>query len=229
MATADGFADAVERSLREVNGRGDADEILRSIVEVAAANLPGLEHVGVSLAHRDGRIETVARSDDLVRRLDSLQYEFGEGPCLHTVQAGATTVVEHLRHDQRWPRFVPAAARLGLRSQLAVRLYDDQQIVGGLNLYSTTSDTIDHDTVRLAELFATHAAYTLGHRRTEDELREALATRRTIGIAIGMLMERHGIDEHAAFRFLVRVSSTTNTKLREVAERLVAEPGHRER
>src|SRR4051812_40845021 len=50
-------------------------------------------------------------------------------------------VAPRIHHDPRWPRDVPAAVELGLRSQLAVKLYlDDQGTLGGLNLYSTTSD-----------------------------------------------------------------------------------------
>ena len=34
-------------------------------------------------------------------------------------------------------------------------------------------------------------------------------------------MERDGIDEDAAFAFLVRASSTSNTKLRSIAQEMV--------
>ena len=61
----------------------------------------------------------------------------------------------------------------------------------------------------------------MGHRRTVDGLVKALATRKLIGAAIGITMERYQIDEEHAFKFLVRVSQTGNIKLRDVADQIV--------
>ena len=42
-----------------------------------------------------------------------------------------------------------------------------------------------------------------------------------IGQAIGILMERYEMDEERAFAFLVRASSQSNIKLRDLAAELV--------
>ena len=52
-------------------------------------------------------------------------------------------------------------------------------------------------------------------------LNEALQTRKVIGEAIGILMDRHAMTEDSAFAFLVRASSHANIKLRAVAQELV--------
>jgi AmiR/NasT family two-component response regulator len=36
-------------------------------------------------------------------------------------------------------------------------------------------------------------------------------------------MERHTIDEHAAFRYLTRVSQNSNVRIRDIAQTLVDE------
>ena len=54
-----------------------------------------------------------------------------------------------------------------------------------------------------------------------DQLGDALESRLVIGQALGILMERLDLDASSAFRFLVRVSSTSNRKLRDLAEELV--------
>lgn len=54
-----------------------------------------------------------------------------------------------------------------------------------------------------------------------DELKEALATNRAIGAAVGIIMERYDLDAEAALGFLKRVSSQHNRKLRELASELV--------
>jgi AmiR/NasT family two-component response regulator len=64
----------------------------------------------------------------------------------------------------------------------------------------------------------------LATARAEIEgLRDALKTRKVIGQAIGILMERHILDEDEAFAYLHRVSSHTNVKLRLVAAEIVAQ------
>jgi len=115
-----------------------------------------------------------------------------------------------------------------VRSQVAVRLFNDNQHVAGLNLYSTERDDVDESSGETARLFATHAAIILGHAQ-EDQLTRALQTRKTIGQAIGILMERYRIDADRAFQFLIRASSTSNVKLRDVAEEVVTSSTERYR
>ncbi len=195
---------------------------MQVVVETAQRSLPGVDHAGVSVTHRGGRVETVAGTDQLVWQLDELQYELNEGPCLDAIRKDPVVQVNCARHDQRWPAFIPRALSLGLRSQLAVRLYDDNDTLGALNLYSTTAEELDPEVPPLAELLATQAALAMGHTRKEQDLSAALTSRKTIGQAIGIVMERYALDEDRAFAFLTRVSQTTNTKLREVAADIVA-------
>jgi DNA-binding response OmpR family regulator len=54
------------------------------------------------------------------------------------------------------------------------------------------------------------------------QLRQALASNRTIGTAIGIVMARYGLASDRAFHTLVRISQQSNRKLREVAEEIVA-------
>lgn len=49
-----------------------------------------------------------------------------------------------------------------------------------------------------------------------------MASRQVIGTAVGIVMQRYEIDEARAFEFLVRTSSTSNVKLRTIAEDLVS-------
>jgi GAF domain-containing protein len=218
---------ALAEYARRINSPRGVDEQLDVIVHAARDYLPEIDHVGVSIAHRNGSVVTRASTDPMVLELDQLQYEFGEGPCLHAIEGDPVVIVQDARHEQRWPRFIPAAVRLGLRSQLGVRLYLDKTTRGGLNMYSVTSDTINPETEHLAEIFATQAALALGRVRSEENLNAALASRTVIGMALGILMERHNIDREAAFAYLTRTSSSRETKLREIAQELVDERLHR--
>jgi GAF domain-containing protein len=221
------IAVALSDAARTLNQGHDLGSTLQSIVAAAALSLPGISHAGISLSHRDGRFETLAASDSLVRDLDALQQQLGEGPCLHAIETEQVITVNHLRHEQRWPRFVPRAVALGLRAQMGLVLHADEHKLGGLNLYSTETDVIPPDVQHLAELFAAHAALALGFVRRDEELNSALASRKTIGQAIGIAMERFRVDEDQAFSYLRRVSSTTNTKLRDVAAEIVRQASER--
>lgn len=115
----------------------------------------------------------------------------------------------------------------GLRAQLAVGLYADGDSLGGINLYSTQADEIADEAVEIAELFAAQAAIALGRSREALQMHEALESRKVIGQALGLLMERYEMNEERAFQFLMRASSTSNTKLRDVAAELVATANER--
>lgn len=215
------IADALAQAARDINTPQDLEGTLDSIVVAAARSLPGIDHVGISIVTRKGEVETKAGTDQLVWELDALQYSLGEGPCLHAIEDEPVTLANDLRHEQRWPNFVPRAVRMGVKAQLGLRLYMDGETLGGLNLYATETDHIDPDVVHTAELFATHAAAALGRARREDQLNESLATRKAIGQAIGLVMERYEINEERAFQFLVRVSTTSNIKIRDIAQEII--------
>jgi GAF domain-containing protein len=224
-----GIADVLAQVAREINAPSTVDATLDRIVQTARRSLPGIDHVGVSVARRDGGIETRAATGDLVLELDQLQYTLDEGPCLYAIAAATVVRVDDAAHDHRWPKYMPEAVRRGLRSQLGVQLGLDGETLGGLNMYSTSVDRIDDEVLHSAELFAVHAALAMGRARTEEQLRSGLTTRTEIGEALGLLMERYSIDSDAAFAFLSRASSVNNTKLRDVAAEIVADADARYR
>ncbi len=200
-----------------------AEEMLQSVVDVAASSIPGFEWASVSLLERGGKQSTQAATDDLARDLDQLQYELGEGPCIDAMKEPRLVEVPRLRHDQRWPQYVPAAVERGVTAQLSIMLYldDDHSTLGGLNVYSTRTEDISDEASAMAELFATQAAVALGSNRRRLNLSEGMHSRQMIGQAVGILMERYQMDEAAAFRYLVRTSTTGNVRLRDVAESIV--------
>jgi len=139
-----------------------------------------------------------------------------------TLRDATVVASPRIASDPRWPHYVPAAVQLGLKAQLAVKLsLDDQGTVGGLNMYSTSTDKFDPQAPAIADLFATHAALALGQAREVDHVHQALRTREVIGQAMGLLMAQYRLDLDAAFAFLVRTSSRANIKVRDIAEQMV--------
>ena len=227
MLASSDFAQSIAEAARTLYQPRSLDATLQTIVEVACNSVPGFDHAGISTVEKNGTIETKACTSDLVLRLDAVQYEMREGPCSTVLQGTDAIAVSILQHEQRWPRYVPHAREAGVLSQMAAKLYLDENTLGGINFYSTTSDEVTDDARALTRLFATHAAIALGHAHERAALNEGLQTRRVIGQAIGILMERYEMDEDRAFAFLVRASSHRNIKLRNIAQELVDEANAR--
>ncbi len=183
---------ALSHAARTIGQARTSQETLQTIAETALLSIPSIEHVGVSVLDRKGNAVTKAATSDLVLELDELQYSLHEGPCVDSLRGATVVAAPRIRDDSRWPRYVPPAVRLGLKAQLAVRLYlDEQGTVGGLNMYSTGSEDIDPQAPGIADLFAAHAALALDRALKVDHLNEALQTREVIGEAVGLLMAKY--------------------------------------
>ncbi|GHE92105.1 transcriptional regulator [Amycolatopsis deserti] len=214
------LADALSAVVRTLEPEPDVEQTVANIVKAVAATVPGTEDAGISLLEA-GSLKTVAPSSERVARLDELQHQLGEGPCVDAVFADVIYRTGDIAADQRWPKFGDAAAELGINSMLAIRLYTGKTLLGALNLFSSERDAFDESAAHVGGLFAAHAAVALAGSRAQAQLRTALESRDVISMAKGILMERHRVTDDQAFDLLVRASQNTNRKLHEVARWLV--------
>lgn len=215
------IAAALTAAARTINQSRSLEETLDALVQATVRTVPGFDHVSVSVLRRDGKFETKAGTDPLVWEFDEMQYSLEEGPCVQAMREHDVVVAPYARREKRWPRYIPQAVGAGLRAQLAIGLADEGRTLGGLNLYSTESETVPEDAPDIAELFASHAATALDHARERETLSEAVSSRQLIGQAIGLVMQRYQIDDKRAFDFLVRAASTAEVKVRVIAQELV--------
>ncbi len=215
------LASALADSAQVVDAPCTLEDTLDAIAHAARDAVPGFDHVGISVLHTDGTIGTMAATGQLVQEMDTLQHHLGEGPCISAIREEALVVVEDLPHDRRWPRYVPRASQAGVRAQMGVPLSSGEEILGGLNFYSTSTSAIDGEASRSAELFAAHAALALAQARRADEATEAVPTRQLVGQATGILMERFELTEERALYYLVRVAAAGRRELPDVARVVV--------
>ncbi|NYD40371.1 ANTAR domain-containing protein [Nocardioides panaciterrulae] len=227
MASRPDLADLLTRAVREINSHTDLEPTLAAIVACLHAGLPAGHHVGLCLQQRGGVVSTAAVSDESVVDLEAAQHELDQGTCPRVIRTGETTIADPVDDEQEWTGYLPAALRRGVDAQLSVPLVAGERIWGALTVYSLHGRGLSPDTRRLASLYAVHAAVAVARSHREDNLEAALESRRIIGQAVGLSMERFGLDEELAFRYLVRLSSTGNVKLREVARELVDQANHR--
>jgi hypothetical protein len=216
------FVGAMNAAARTLGTRRSVKETVEAITFAARDTVPYADHASISLVDRHGAMQTLVPTDSFVADADRLQCELTEGPCLDAALGTPLVRSDDLAHENRWPRYAPRAVAMGVGSQIALHLFDDNGSHGGLNLYFDQAGLIDAQTVAVAELFATLASAAMGHARELDGLNRALQTRTAIGKAIGILMERYELDEDRAFQFLVRTSQTGNVKLRVIADDIIA-------
>jgi GAF domain-containing protein len=208
----------------EMHAQPEEQPTLDRIVELAVESIPACDFCGVTLSTKVG-VETPAASSPVVEKLDALQNELGEGPCLSAIWALDTYVIDDVGADERWPHWSPRAHELGIGSVLSLRLFTPTQVLGALNLYAAAKVAFDPTDVAVASIFARHAADALDVAQERNGLRIALRSRQLIGVAQGMLMQRYELTLDQSFEVLRRYSQDQNIRLRDLAEQLVAD-GH---
>ena len=208
---------------RTVQQQPDVQTTLDAIVHAAVQNIPGAQHASISAIKRRREVHTLASTNDLPRALDQAQYDTGQGPCLDTLFEQETVRLDDLDAEQRWPDFTERARELGAGSMLVVQLYVNGRDgdLGGLNLTSEHVGAFSEESEQIALALAAHAAVAMSDAQEVQHLRTMANSRDVIGMAKGVLIERHKLTPGQAFTLLTRVSQDTNRKLVDVADALV--------
>jgi GAF domain-containing protein len=197
------------------------DEVLADVTAAAKELIPGVDLAGVLLVGKGNSFETVAPTNDLMFQLDKLQMSLLEGPCVEAALVETIVRTDDFSHESRWPNYSPAVLELGVRSGLSFKLYTADRTAGALNLFAFEPNVWDTEAETIGMVLAAHAAAAILASRRGDQLLSAVSTRDRIGQAKGIIMERFGIDDVRAFGMLRRLSQDTNTKLIDVAQKVI--------
>jgi hypothetical protein len=200
---------------------GEHQVTMHRLVSLAVESVPGCDWAALTVWPVGRHPFSLAYSNDVAADVDRLQYDIGEGPCLTAAAESEVIRIPDLAVDERWPKFASAVlATTPVRETLAFPL-DGLHQRHALNLYSRTAAAFDGDAVVIGALFAAHARTLLMHVESSSDvmnLRQALATSRQIGAAVGIVMSTHKITEDQAFDLLRTTSQNLNRKLRDIAD-----------
>jgi len=195
-----------------------------AVVTAAVQAVPGAEDAAIILMLGRKTIQSHAATSPRVRRMDELQTELQDGPCLTAIWEQETVHIPDMATETRWPRFAAAAAQADVGSMLCFQqLFVHGDNLGALNLYAATAGAFTADSETIGLVFATHAAIALAAAQQEHHLSTALANRDIIGQAKGIVMERFHLDATHAFALIARLSQEENIKLHDVAAKIVAD------
>jgi hypothetical protein len=199
-------------------------ETWQQIVGRATEAIEGCDMAAITLV--TGRtVRTAVATDSRAEEVDRIQYATGQGPCLDSLGDQDMFITSDLLAEARWPEFSRIAAeQTGVRSMLAFRLFVQEDTLGALNLTSFATGAFTEHARTVGALFAAHAALAMAgaqDRQTVSDLETALDSSRSIGMAVGMLMESRQVDRHTAFRILSGASQRNNVKVGVLAKRIV--------
>ncbi|MET0865569.1 MAG: GAF and ANTAR domain-containing protein [Nakamurella sp.] len=208
----------VAEGVRAAVARSTPTESMQAVLDMAVQTGP-CDAASITFIGAGKSIETIAASDDRVRKADELQYATGGGPCLDAVWTDGVFIVPDLLKDGRWPEWAPRAADLGIGASISVHLFTNAAL-GSLNLYSLAPRTFTDTDVENARVIAAQASVVVAYGRAQENLWRAIDARNLIGQAQGMLMQRYGLTAEKAFAVLRRYSQHHNIKLTVLAEQL---------
>ena len=203
------------------------DDLLRSVADLATAQLAGCDMAGVTLVGPSGPT-TAVFTDPTAPEIDIAQYRTGHGPCMDAYRDGNILRIDDSARDERWPEFCASARAHGVRSTLSLPLSTRDEVIGALNLYSFQVQMFN-DNEQVVAVFVAQAAATLANaqaywavRTLGDQLQDALASRAAIEQAKGIVMRERACNADDAFAVLARESQNSNRKVRDLAVETVA-------
>lgn len=212
---------------RSITDEDDLLSVLQRVAGIAHDAIEGADSTGVTI-DLGGRTFTAVHTDNRTLRVDTEQYDAGEGPCLHASRTRTIVLVDAGEAVDRWPRFAAAAAEEGIHSFLAAPLFTPEQTLGSFNLYGRTRLAFDSLDAEILDLLTTAVSRAIGDfarfksaRDVAESIQRALEHRAPIEQAKGMLMAIHGINADQAFDLLRKHSQDANVRLRTVAANLV--------
>ena len=220
----DHFDQLAELLMSAQSGPPDPDRVVR----FAARAVPHTQHSALTLVHGAGRPVTVAATGEVGRRVDEIQYETSQGPCLAAVEGDDVARAADLATDLQWPEFARrCVTETNVRSMFSLRLFLSGVDRAALNFYAERPGVFDELDLAVGAMFAPFAALAVQNAtqaKEIDNLQTALQASRRIGVAIGVLMARHLVTYEQSFDMLVLASQQLNRKLRDIAAE-VAETG----
>ena len=223
--------DALAKGVARLEGVDPVDTGLDAALELAVAEtdqLFGVDGAGMMLLDGDGVLRSTTATDQPGGMLEALQEQFGEGPCVDAFLKDGPVLAGDLAADPRWPSVGPLAAGHGVRAVLGVPIDLRDSPMGTLNVYAARSRSWDDSEIAAIQAYTRVIASLLRTAvqahvsgRAASQLQQALDGRSLIEQAKGVLMERRGIGQQAAFELLRTRARSSRRRLQDVARETV--------
>ena len=188
-----------------------------------------VDAAGIMLVGPDGELHLMASSSEVMRLVELFELQSRQGPCQDCFRTGRPVVNRDLTsNDPRWPRFAAVAVSEGFRAADAIPMRLRTHIIGALNLFRSTTGSLNDDDVVAGQALADIASIAIvQHRAAVDaqllnqQLTEALTSRIVIEQSKGMIRERRQLPMDQAFALLRHHARGNNLRLADVARSII--------
>ncbi len=202
------------------------DDVIETMLTALTVGLveavAGARYATITLVEH-GKVVSIAVTDPIAARIDELQAKHDVGPCLMAAWKQEHVVIDDYSTETRWQLFTEdVIAQTPVRSSVSFQLYREGASMGALNIHADHPHAFDDAAIVAGSTFATQVALALHVGARQNQFDQALASRDVIGQAKGVVMQEYGVTADAAFEMLRRISQDSNTKLVDLAHRVVA-------
>ncbi len=181
---------------------------------------------GLMIADSSGQLQLVASTSEEADFVEINQLNAGAGPCVDCFNTGTPVSVGNIAADgDRWPLFRDAAHERGFHSMHAFPMRLRGQVIGTMNLFSTTLGQLTDSDIAVAQALADVATIGILQERSirdtsivTEQLQRALDSRIVIEQAKGVIAEQGGVDMDTAFKILRSYARSHSRSLRAVAD-----------
>jgi GAF domain-containing protein len=221
--------EALERLTRY--DEGALATVVQQMGDAARSIVP--ECVGLSLSLRESGITVtlVATSADMAV-LDAVQYVDG-GPCVEVgersvpIEMATGSVVD----EGVWQMYAQATAAAGVLSSLSLPIARGGEVIGAINLYAATSEAFEGHVQELAAALGGSAEGAISNADLSFSTRlkalagpTAVADAEILDIAVGIIMERHGVNAGMARERLRQAAARAGVTQAQAARAVIS--GH---
>jgi len=216
-----------------IGGLGELDvergfaPALQRVVD-AAKKLFGAGGAGLMLVDADGVLRWASASDQAAQTVEDSQERLAQGPCLEAFEQHRVAYLRDVHAEPRWRELAQVMAAERMVAALSVPVELDGGLIGTLDVYFDIPWEWDPSEVSALRAYAAVVASLLQHAmvahvkgRLADQLQVALDHRSLIEQAKGVLMEREGLDQTAAFERLRRTARSQRRRIVELAREVV--------
>ena len=185
---------------------------------------------GLSVMTEGGVRGVAAASDEASERIDELQFELGEGPCMDAFASRRPVLEADLvvGGTARWPLYAAAASNQGVGAAFAFPLQIGAARLGVLDMYRQLPGSLSAEELAQALTFADVATTMLLDGQADaplgaaaDGLGEALEYRFELHQAQGMVMVQLGVGLASALALLRAYAYAHDRHLDQVARDVV--------
>ncbi len=205
----------------------DIIDLLHTLVE-KCVELLDVDAGGLLVADEFGDLQLVASTSEQAQLVELIQLGAGVGPCVDCFTSGNAVMVSDIETErERWPEFQTGALAQGFHAVFATPMRLRGQVLGAMNLFSTSPGAPTPQDALIAQALADIATIGILHERStresdllNDQLQRALQSRVIIEQAKGVLSAVGSLSMDQSFSALRSYARSHNLTLHVVAEKV---------